>query len=57
MIYPIFNCMGVGLRPINQRLHTLPVRWILNGDASPVLGKIYTWFDNELWTDANKWKD
>lgn len=31
--------------------------WILNADASATGGRNYAWMDEEVWTDANKWKD
>jgi hypothetical protein len=43
--------LGPGLSPIS-----LEIRWILNADATPVLGVIYSWDDTQLWTDANPWK-
>jgi hypothetical protein len=34
------------------------IQWLLNSDATPVIGKTYQWADTATWDDATGiWKD
>lgn len=48
---------GLALNRPAQKLAVLTVAWILNTDASVVMGKNYVWLDGSAWADAQKWKD